>query len=105
MQYMQPNDVVADLSAVLRALSDELRESNHKIGERVLLDGEGESIEPILFFDHAEIELNLVASRAADGKVGFWVLQAGAGATETNSIRLTLQVNGPEGASFGVGGR
>uniref|UniRef100_UPI003450DB27 trypco2 family protein n=1 Tax=Tessaracoccus sp. TaxID=1971211 RepID=UPI003450DB27 len=71
----KPDDAVAGLSEVLLALGDQLRQANHEVGIRRVYTAEDDpEFEPVLFFDHAEVELTVTATTSLEGGVKMWVL-------------------------------
>jgi hypothetical protein len=100
----KPHHAIAGLSELLQALGDELRTANQQVGERRLYDMEGKDrFEPVLFFDHAEVELNLTATKSAEGGVKVWVLSGKGVRSSERTIRLKIDLNGPHGGQYGVG--
>jgi hypothetical protein len=53
----------------------------------------------VMRFSECEVELGVVASVDANGKVRIWVVEAGAGATYENSQKITLKFTAIPGAS------
>lgn len=105
MTNNKPHDAVAGLSEVLQALGDELRAANHQVGQRRLYmseDGE-QQWEPVLFFDRAEVELTLSVTKSAEGGVRVWVLSGEGARSSERTIRLKIDLNGPQGGEYEVG--
>lgn len=104
MTNERPHYAVAGLSEVLKALGDELRTANQQVGERRIYMGEGsEEVEPVLFFDHAEVELTVTVTKSAEGGVKVWVLSGEGARSSERTIRLKIDLNGPNGGEFQVG--
>lgn len=100
----KPHNAVAGLSEVLQALGDELRTANRQVGERRTYTVEGsQEVEPVLFFDRAEVELTVTATKSADGGVNVWVLSGEGARSSERTIRLKIDLNGPNGGEYGVG--
>lgn len=100
----KPHHAVAGLSELLQALGDELRTANREVGERRLYDvGGHDRVEPVLFFDHAEVELTLTATKSAEGGVKVWVLSGKGARSSERTIRLKIYLNGSQGGPYGVG--
>ena len=75
-----------------------------RLGNAASYDMEGKDrFEPVLFFDHAEVELNLTATKSAEGGVKVWVLSGKGARSSERTIRLKIYLNGPQGGPYGVG--
>lgn len=103
MKNNKPQDAVAGLSEVLLALGEELRKANWQVGERPTYMNEGPKTEPILFFDHAEVELTVTATKSLEGGVQVWVLSGDRSRGDERTMRLKIDLNGPAGRELGVG--
>ena len=105
MKHNKPEDAVAGLTEVLLALGEQLREANHSIGRQRVYgtDEEGWQYEPVLFFDRAEVELTLTATRSVDGGVQVWVLSGDGSRSDERTMRLKIDLNGPQGREYEVG--
>lgn len=104
MTNNKPQDAVAGLSEVLLALGDELRRANAQVGERKIYMGEETpEFEPVLFFDHAEVELTVTATKSAEGGVQVWVLSGDHSRSDERTMRLKIDLNGPQGGEYEVG--
>lgn len=104
MTNHKPHDAVAGLSEVLQAaLGEELRLANYQVGQRRSYDPGGPEFEPVLFFDRAEVELTLSVTKSAQGGVQVWVVNGEGSRSSERTMRLKIDLNGPEGGGYGVG--
>ncbi len=70
------------LSQIVKSTGDELR---------LIHADEPAADAAVMKFTECEIELSVLAKVEADGKVKFWVVEAGGGASYENSSKVTLK--------------
>ena len=73
---------VLSLSQIVKATADELR---------TIHAAEPKPDQGVMRFTECEIELSVLAKAEADGKVKFWVIEAGAGVSYENASKVTLK--------------
>lgn len=79
---MTNNEYVGELSDVLEAVGEQLREANRK----ALNQTEG----PVIGLDSATITLETVAQKEASGGLKVWVLDARAAAHESKTVKVEV---------------
>jgi hypothetical protein len=70
------------LSEIVKSTADELR---------LIHKDEPTADAAVMKFTECEIELSVLAKVEADGKVKFWVVEAGGGASYENASKVTLK--------------
>lgn len=71
---------LVSLEDIVKTTADELRAIRNS-----------QPADAVMEFSECEVELEVVASADTEGKVKFWVVEAGAGASYENSQKVTLK--------------
>lgn len=99
-----PEGAVAGLAEILKALGNELRQANEKIGEFhvPIEDSDEEEVVPVLFLRDATVEMEVTFTRSSEGGVDVWVLGADARTERATTTKIVVNLN-TNGEPFEVG--
>lgn len=92
---MAEDGYIGELSDVLEALGEQLREANKKVGNKS--DG------PVIGLHSATITLETTVRREANGGLKLWVIDAGASSQASKTIKVEVHANAFDPADLPIG--